>query len=80
MFKKTALSVVFATMLTSSLFNSQATAASTVSFCIYRAVKFLSYRFLQHNDELTRRAEAQRKPGSAVQRFVMHFPSFSLSM
>ena len=34
MFKKIALSVVFATMLTLSLFNSQATAASTVSFCI----------------------------------------------
>ena len=34
MFKKIALSIVFATMLTLSLFNSQATAASTVSFCI----------------------------------------------
>ena len=34
MFKKIALSVVFATMLTLSLFNSQAAAASTVSFCI----------------------------------------------
>ena len=34
MFKKTALSVVFAIILTLSLFNSRATAASTVIFCL----------------------------------------------
>ena len=34
MFRKTALSVMLATMLTLSFFNTQATAASTVQFCI----------------------------------------------
>ena len=34
MFKKTALSVVFAIMLTLSVFDSQASAASTVTFCL----------------------------------------------